>query len=346
MSITLALRGTGQESAKLTLEGPRIVLGRGPGSDVRIPDASVSHRHATIRAERSDYVLVDEGSVNGTWVGGVRLSPGAPRLLRNGDLMRIGRIWIEVRFDAAVPTQDLANATRDLAFALVAGALESLGDDVTTRVRIVEGLDTGEELRLDEDNRSYVIGRGDDCDLVLSDQDSSRRHLLVTRRASLVYVQDLGSKNGVMLGEQRIQPGRDVPWRSHTMLKLARTVLALEEPVALALRDIESQGDEALSEAELSAPPPAEAPALRPQLAETLTSQEAPASTGPPSSHDASAAPIAFGIASGGIAPPPIAPLVARGKKSALSGADWAIVAAAAFVLVTSLVGLFFLLRG
>lgn len=341
MSITLALRGTSQESAKLTLEGPRIVLGRGAGSDVRIPDASVSHRHATIRAERSDYVLVDEGSVNGTWVGGVRLSPGAPRLLRNGDLMRIGRVWIEVRFDAAVPTQDLANATRDLAFALVAGALESLGDDVTTRLRIVEGLDTGEELRLDDDNRSYVIGRGDDCDLVLSDEDSSRRHLLVTRRGSLVYVQDLGSKNGVMLGEQRLPPGRDMPWRAQTMLKLARTVVALEEPVALALRDIESQNDEAMSEAELAEAPPMQPPSNHAgsPFAETMSSAREPASIGPSSARESSAAPIA-------IVPPPIAPLAPRTKKSALSRADWAIVAAAGFVLVTSLVGLFFLLRG
>lgn len=335
MSITLALRGTGRESAKLTLEGPRIVLGRGAGSDVRIPDASVSHRHATIRAERSDYVLVDEGSVNGTWVGGVRLTRGAPRLLRNGDLMRIGRIWIEVRFDAAVPTPDLANATRDLAFALVAGALESLGDDVTTRLRVVEGKDAGEELRLDDENRSYVVGRGDDCDLVLSDEDSSRRHLLVTRRGSLVLVQDLGSKNGVTLGEQRLQPGRDVPWRAQTMLKIARTVIALEEPVALALRDIESQGDEAMTETELTAPPPGEDRAASSAAVEA----EAPVSVGPPSSHEAAVAPIA-------VVPPPIAPLAPRSKKSALSRADWAIVAAAAFVLVTSLVGLFFLLRG
>ena len=340
MSITLALRGTGKESAKLTLDGPRIVLGRGAGSDVRIPDASVSHRHATIRAERSDYVLVDEGSVNGTWVGGVRLTRGAPRLLRNGDLMRIGRIWIEVRFDAAVPTPDLANATRDLAFALVAGALESLGDDVTTRLRVVEGLDTGEELRLDDENRSYVVGRGDDCDLVLSDEDLSRRHLLVTRRGSLVLVQDLGSKNGVMLGEQRLQPGRDVPWRSQSMLKIARTVIALEEPVALALRDIESQGDEAMSETELTAPPPVEeTPSASNVEGAPLSANDAPESAGPPSSHEAGVAPIA-------VVPPPIAPLAPRAKKSALSRADWAIVAAAAFVLVTSLVGLFFLLRG
>lgn len=332
MPITLALRGTSQESARLTLEGPRIVLGRGAGSDVRIPDASVSHRHATIRAERSEYVLVDEGTSNGTWVGGVRLAPGAPRLLRNGDLLRLGRVWLEVRFDAAVPTQDLAGATRDLAFALVAGALESLGDDVTTRVRIVEGLDTGEELRLDEDGKSYVVGRADDCDLVLSDEDSSRRHLLITRRASLVYVQDLGSKNGVELGEQLLTPGRDVPWRSHTMLKIARTVMALEEPVALALRDIEAQSDEKMSAEEFAAPPPIVG------LGATR-SDDAPTSGPPPSAHEAGAAPIAA-------VPPPIAPLVARRQKGALSRADWAIVAAAFFVLVTSLVGLFFLLRG
>jgi len=332
MSITLALRGTGHESARLTLEGPRIVLGRGAGSDVRIPDASVSHRHATIRAERSEYVLVDEGSVNGTWVGGIRLSPGTPRLLRNGDLMRLGRVWIEARFEAAIPTPDVAGATRDLAFALVAGALEALGDDVTTRIRIVEGVDTGEELRLDESERSYVVGRGDDCDLVLSDEDSSRRHLLVTRRGSLVYVQDLGSKNGVELGGQRIPPGRDVPWRGAAMLKLARTVIALEEPVALALRDIELQTDEPMSQEELRAPPPPAEGAPEP----------VPSEPGAPSLRIASSSELGAPVAE--IPRPTV--VVPRTKRSALSRADWAIVAAAAFVLVASLLGLFFLLRG
>ena len=43
----------------LTFDGPRVVIGRGQGSDVRLPDPSVSTRHATIRAQGTEYAIVD-----------------------------------------------------------------------------------------------------------------------------------------------------------------------------------------------------------------------------------------------------------------------------------------------
>jgi len=82
-------RGTGssrgdESEPSLTFDGARVVLGRGAGSDVRLPDPSVSTRHATIRAQGNDYAIVDEGSTNGTWVGGVRLMPQTPRVVKTG----------------------------------------------------------------------------------------------------------------------------------------------------------------------------------------------------------------------------------------------------------------------
>src|SRR5690606_17584935 len=67
MPVTVAVRsgnapaGQGVDDApSLTFEGPRIVLGRGAGSDVRLPDPSVSTRHATIRQAGTEYAIVDE----------------------------------------------------------------------------------------------------------------------------------------------------------------------------------------------------------------------------------------------------------------------------------------------
>src|SRR4051812_30619317 len=109
----------GEESQpSLTFDGGRVVLGRGSGSDVRLPDPSVSTRHATIRAQGNDYAIVDEGSTNGTWVGGVRLMPQTPRVVKTGDLVRIGRVWLELSIGHKAATPDLGLATRDLAFAL------------------------------------------------------------------------------------------------------------------------------------------------------------------------------------------------------------------------------------
>ena len=69
---------------------------------MRLPDPSVSLRHASIRAgdTPASFTIVDEGSTNGTWVGGVKLHPHTPRLVRTGDLVRVGRVWLELRIGA------------------------------------------------------------------------------------------------------------------------------------------------------------------------------------------------------------------------------------------------------
>ena len=50
-------------------------------------------------------------------------------------------------------------------------------------------------------NRIYFFGRGDACDIRLDDSGCSRRHakLSVGGDPSVVYIEDLGSKNGTFL---------------------------------------------------------------------------------------------------------------------------------------------------
>src|SRR5512140_651089 len=86
----------------LTLDAPRLVVGRGEGCDVRLPDPSVSHRHASIRQRGGEHVLLDENSTNGTFMDRVRLPPQTPRALRSGERVRLGRVWLEIRFEPAM----------------------------------------------------------------------------------------------------------------------------------------------------------------------------------------------------------------------------------------------------
>jgi pSer/pThr/pTyr-binding forkhead associated (FHA) protein len=278
-------------SPSLTFDGARIVIGRGSGSDVRLPDPSVSTRHATIRATGNDYAIVDEGSTNGTWVGGVRLLPQSPRVVKSGDLVRVGRVWLELSVGQKAPTPDLGLATRDLAFALVQRAMDAVGDDTVAKVRVAEGPDIGEELCLSEEGRAYVLGRAETCDLPLADPDASREHAVVARRGGQILLRDLGSRNGVYLGESRLTPERDVVWRAPTMARIGITVLALDEPVSTALAELEAAADEAMREEDI---PPAPLPTPVP---EAVAPVQAPASgaaaSGPASVAGTGAAPIA-----------------------------------------------------
>ena len=331
MPITIIVRHGAGEDTRLTFDGTqRVVIGRGPGSDVRLPDASVSHRHASLRGQGSDFALVDEGSTNGTYVGAVRIAPRTSRLVRSGDTVRVGRVTLELRIDQSPVTRDVAAATRDLALALVSQAMAAMGTDRTPKVRVVEGRDQGAVLSLAREDHPYVIGRAPHCDLPLEDPDSSREHLWVILRGGSVLLRDRAAKNGTFVGEFRVPDDREVAWRPAIMVRIGRTVLALEEPISHALADLERAEDEPVPiEDAPAAPPPASAPPSDvPEGAGGPTAGAGPAVASPMASVPGAAA---------SRRPKP---------RARWSVADLLVMAAALSVLALSLAGLVWLLRG
>jgi pSer/pThr/pTyr-binding forkhead associated (FHA) protein len=320
---------------RLTFDGAqRVVIGRGAGSDVRLPDASVSHRHACVEAKGAsggDFLITDEGSTNGTFVGHVRIAPHTSRIVRSGDAVRVGRVWLELRLDQSPVTRDVAGATRDLALALVSQAMARAGKGVTAAVLVVEGADQGARLALVDEGRAYRIGRGAPCDLPLADADASREHASVVRRGNVVAIRDLGGKNGTWLGDSRAPEQREVPWRPAQMVRIGRTVLALEEPVRDALARIEREPDEPLALAE----------AAGSSAAESAAASASPGATGMEGAETAQASVIHPVPAR----PPPRSPRSAR-PRLRLSATDTVVVVAALSVLAVSIAGLVWLLRG
>ncbi|MGB9876469.1 MAG: FHA domain-containing protein [bacterium] len=67
--------------------GKETTIGRGEDRDIVVPDSAVSRRHCKIVLEEDGYYIVDEGSTNGTFVGGMRV---AREKLKNGDIIQIG----------------------------------------------------------------------------------------------------------------------------------------------------------------------------------------------------------------------------------------------------------------
>jgi pSer/pThr/pTyr-binding forkhead associated (FHA) protein len=62
--------------------------GRHPDSDIFLDDVTVSRRHAEFRREGNDFVVVDVGSLNGTYVN---REPVDTSVLANGDEVQIGK---------------------------------------------------------------------------------------------------------------------------------------------------------------------------------------------------------------------------------------------------------------
>jgi len=67
-----------------------IVLGRGPMSDLILEDTTVSRRHAMLNWTRSECLLLDLNSENGTFVNHRRISE--PTSLSDGDVLNLGSV--------------------------------------------------------------------------------------------------------------------------------------------------------------------------------------------------------------------------------------------------------------
>jgi pSer/pThr/pTyr-binding forkhead associated (FHA) protein len=61
-------------------------------------EQGVSRRHAIIRRGENTLTLEDLGSTNGTHLNGQRLIPNQPRVLRDGDEIRMGRLVFHIFF--------------------------------------------------------------------------------------------------------------------------------------------------------------------------------------------------------------------------------------------------------
>jgi len=61
-------------------------------------DKGVSRRHAMIVRRETALNVIDLGTPNGTFLNGQRLVPHQPRVLRDGDELRLGHLILRVSF--------------------------------------------------------------------------------------------------------------------------------------------------------------------------------------------------------------------------------------------------------
>jgi hypothetical protein len=78
----------------LLLDGPERTVGRAADSDLQLDDPYVSRYHAVLRRAGSAVLVEDAGSTAGVYVNGQRID--GPALLRPGDVIRLGRIDLQL----------------------------------------------------------------------------------------------------------------------------------------------------------------------------------------------------------------------------------------------------------
>lgn len=252
MALTLRLRSGGITPApELQFDAARLVVGRAAGCELQLPDPSISGRHASIRQRGSDYVVVDEGSDNGTFSGSEHLVARAPHTLRDGELLRFGRVWVEVRLGASQATTD-NGASRELARRLVEHALSEDGAPYGMTVS-AEGAEVS--LRLDKPRHPYVIGSQKSADLRLDGAALPGRVAELRRQGDQLSITLLSSEVGAQLDGRELTAGERVAWPRSAVLTLGADRLTLADPTAQILERLERGPTEVLGADELIEPP-------------------------------------------------------------------------------------------
>jgi anti-anti-sigma factor len=101
-----------------------------------------------------------------------------------------------------LPISLLAALTR--ADDLRAGGTYSEDDPAMQGARLIALTGRSKGTGVDVDGRTFVIGRGKNCQLKLGSANVSRRHATIERRGRRYFVRDLGSTNGTLLNDRTL----------------------------------------------------------------------------------------------------------------------------------------------
>ncbi|MGH9936631.1 MAG: FHA domain-containing protein [Blastocatellia bacterium] len=173
----------------LFLSDKTSTIGRDEDCDVVLDGNTVSRRHCEIIRRGLTYILRDS-SRNGTFINGERVRQAQ---LRDGDQIRIGANALLVHLSSGIATS------------VISGKLTTpnrLPPLVELKPHIVvKGLEEGVTQSFSED--CVTIGRRADNQIMIDEDNISRRHVSFERRDGRYFSRDLGSANGTYLNEQR-----------------------------------------------------------------------------------------------------------------------------------------------
>lgn len=186
-------------------------MGRDVTADFQLPLPTISRHHARIVEVDNVYMVEDLGSTHGTILNDKKLEQNEKKVLNNGDIIQLTRAKITCAIDSEkVASAAVGEGTQAIAARAVQGILGRLGDAKSEGpyLRVLNGADENTRFPLAAPLTEWTLGRSKDCECVLNDPNVSRRHATLKKDWNGYVIQDLGSKNGVLINESRISKVR------------------------------------------------------------------------------------------------------------------------------------------
>jgi pSer/pThr/pTyr-binding forkhead associated (FHA) protein len=159
-------------------------IGSAADNNLVLGDAGIDALHARLVSSENKVFLKDNNSQNGCFVNGQRVTQ---KEIFPGDTIKLGSVEIEV-LDPHKPGNQ-ANNNNDLP------AWRMVSDSSWL---------AGKSFEIPRD-KSVVIGRGTQCDIVIPGTHLSRRHAELTAQGTSLRVKDLSSANGTFINDRRVE---------------------------------------------------------------------------------------------------------------------------------------------
>lgn len=157
-------------------------LGSAPDNHLVLRGDHVAPLHARLLLEDGKYLLKDNNTQGGCYINGQRVSE---REIVPGDILRLGDVEIIVLNSQTQP--DTGDEPPALPWRLIS-----------------EGHWLGGKQFLIHANHPMVVGRDNQCDIVIPGSHLSRRHCEIQIEGEQLRIRDLGSANGTYLNENKI----------------------------------------------------------------------------------------------------------------------------------------------
>jgi Inner membrane component of T3SS, cytoplasmic domain len=189
------------------------VIGSSPEARVRLPAAVAEAAHITIS--------------DGTW----RSVDGTSGAIGTGITLELGAYRIVI---APAPAGSMASPpqrTESLARELMRSLL---GTSAAPTLEVERGPSPGATRKLSPPESALVIGRGDEANWILLDEDLSRTHAEVRRGWDGTRVFDLSSKNGTRIDGTPVGAA-GAPLRDGQLLELGKVALRFRDPADASL---------------------------------------------------------------------------------------------------------------
>ncbi len=211
MRVGLELETNGRVVMWRSLEGALMTIGRNPECHLCLPQEEVADVHCVLQWDGE--VLSAKPHAEGIVLNDETITETTR--LAVGDRLSLGSVIGVVRFEVG---EELAAAGQTRT--LVPEAFRKRSDLL---IRLPEAF-PGKSWPLDE--RGLTLGANDSNDIVLTDPYVSGFHARVYMKDGRPMIEDVGSRNGVFLGDQKIQAAEAT---AGAQIRLGQTVMLVAE---------------------------------------------------------------------------------------------------------------------